>query len=147
MRSNSSAPRSSYRCLLGVAFCGSDSPASMSSRKSLATSARVIPPGSTSVAAFFPIVMDGSQILRQPEPRELPAGAGVEEIPVRGADVRGRRGARSTSKDELVAHELAVVLAEWPGLGVVAGVRAEGTARPFPDIAEDLEEGRMQGEG
>src|SRR5690606_11447314 len=147
MRSNSSAPRSSYRCLLGVVFCGRASPARTSSRKSLATSALVIPPRSTSWAAGAAssraVVMKGLQILRQPEARELPAGAGVKEIPVRGADVRGWRNARSSSKDELIAHELAVVLAQWAGLSAVAGVGTAVAARPRPDIAKHLAQRRL----
>ena len=53
-----------------------------------------------------------------------------------------RRGARPAAEHELVAHELAVVLAERAGRRDVAGIGEVLAARPFPDVAEHLGERR-----
>src|SRR5581483_9231161 len=61
-------------------------------------------------------------IPRQAAARELPPGVGGEEIPIGRADVGARRGARAAPQDDLVAHELAVVLPQGPRGRPVAGV-------------------------
>ena len=73
---------------------------------------------------------------RQPDAAELPARVGVEEVAVARADViRGRR-ARSAAQHDLVAHELAVVLAERARRRRITGVGRVGAARPLPDVSE-----------
>ena len=57
-------------------------------------------------------------------PRELPARVGGEEVAVGRADVAARRGARAAAQHHLVAHELAVVLAERARERPEAGVGA-----------------------
>ena len=56
---------------------------------------------------------------------ELPVRVGREEVAVARADVAGRRGARAAAQHVLVAHELAVVLAERAG----AAARKPGYGR------------------
>src|SRR5262249_59001057 len=56
-----------------------------------------------------------SQVSRKPQPHELPARIGREEVTVRASNVIARRGARPATQDVLVAHELAVVFTDGPG--------------------------------
>src|SRR5439155_27206637 len=74
-------------------------------------------------------------VFRQSEAGELPAGVGREEVAVRRADVPRGRGARPAAEYQLVAHELAVVLAQRAGRRAVAGVRDVWAARPHPHVA------------
>ena len=46
--------------------------------------------------------------------------------------------AGAAAEDHLRGHELAVVLAERAGEGLVAGVAGVGGLGPLPDVAEDL---------
>jgi len=78
-------------------------------------------------------------VLGEAEAAELPAGGGVEEVSVGGADVGLGGDAGASAEDHLGAHELAVVLAEGSGEGFVAGVTGVGGGGPFPDVAEELE--------
>ena len=80
----------------------------------------------------------GSDVASQPDARELPARLGGEEVAVSGPDVRSRRAARAAPQNKLVAHELAVVLAERPGGRAKTAVGRVRALRPFPDIAEEL---------
>src|SRR4029077_8199257 len=75
---------------------------------------------------------------REPNPAELPLRFGRKEVAVARPDVTGRRRARAAAQDELVAHELAVVLADRTGERPVAGIRQVGGLRPFPDVAVHL---------
>src|SRR5689334_19987442 len=72
---------------------------------------------------------------RQPYPRELPSRVRREEVPVGPADVPGRRRAGAAAEDELVAHELPVVLPDRPRRGLEARVGGILAPRPFPDVA------------
>ena len=72
---------------------------------------------------------------------------GREEVAVGRADVAARRGAGAAAQHELVAHELAVVLAERAGGRPVAGVGRVGALRPLPDVAEQLRERRRGAAG
>ena len=77
--------------------------------------------------------------------RELPPGLRGKEVAVGGPDVRPGRCARATPQDHLVAHELAVVLAQRPrgrAKAPIGRVRALG---PFPDVAEELPGCRVRG--
>ena len=69
---------------------------------------------------------------------ELPAIRRVEKIPVTRPDVPGWRCAGTAAQDQLVGHELAVVFADGPRRGFVAGVGTVGAGRPFPDIPVQL---------
>ena len=66
----------------------------------------------------------------------MPAGVGVEEVPIRGAEVPGRRHVGATSQHELVGHELAVVLADGAVDGAEAGVGVVGALCPLPERAD-----------
>ncbi len=68
----------------------------------------------------------------------MPAGGGGEEVAVGGADVRLGGDAGAAAENNLGAHELAVVLAESAGEGLVAGVAGVGRLGPLPDVAEEL---------
>src|SRR5437763_1595064 len=76
----------------------------------------------------------------EPDAGELPAAVGVEEVAVGGTDMGDGGGAGAAAQDELVAHELTVVLAERAGQRLEAGERRVGAARPLPDIAVELKE-------
>src|SRR5258706_14977025 len=58
----------------------------------------------------------------QSYPHELPAIGGVEEIPVRRADMLARGGARPAAQHPLAAHELAIVFAQRPRQRAEAGI-------------------------
>src|SRR5438552_12911105 len=49
-------------------------------------------------------------------------------------------GTGCPAKDELIAHEFAVVFPEGSFRGAIAGVGDVGARRPLPNIAEHLEE-------
>src|SRR5918912_500865 len=85
-------------------------------------------------------------VLREANPRKLPAGGRREEIPIRRPDVRAGRRARAAAEDELVAHELAVVLAQRPGGRAIAGVGEISALGPLPDVAIQLRGARACGE-
>ena len=74
----------------------------------------------------------------QAEAAELPAGGGAEEVAIGGADVSLGCDAGAAAEDDLGAHELAVVLAQGAGEGLVAGVAGVGGLGPLPDVAEEL---------
>ena len=63
----------------------------------------------------FNVSVGQCDVLGQPDAAELPARVGIEEVAVGGADVGARRGAGAAAQHDLVAHELAVVLAERAG--------------------------------
>src|SRR5690606_16249607 len=67
---------------------------------------------------------------------ELPARRRRKEIAVAGAQMRGRRGARSASKNILVHHELAVVFSDGARSCAEARIRCIRARSPLPDIAE-----------
>ena len=79
-----------------------------------------------------------SDVTRQADSRKLPPCLGRKEVAVRGPDVRPRRGARAAPKDELVAHELAVILTDRSRRRPEPPVRSVRALRPFPDVAEEL---------
>src|SRR5262245_31772657 len=54
-----------------------------------------------------------------------------------------RGGAGTAAQDVLVAHEFPVVLAKRAGSSTVAGVGRVGAARPFPNVAEHLNQVSM----
>src|SRR5690606_16111815 len=89
--------------------------------------------------------LGGSDVLREPEAEELPAVARVEEAAVRRTDVVGPRRARAAPDHHLIAHKLAVVLAERAGEGLEAGVGGVRRAGPFPDVAVELADGSVGG--
>ena len=68
----------------------------------------------------------------------MPAGGGAEEVPVGGADVGFGGYAGAAAQDDLRGHELAVVLAERAGEGLIAGVAGVGGLGPLPDVAVEL---------
>src|SRR5262245_9046553 len=76
-----------------------------------------------------------SGVACQPYAAELPARCGRKEIAVAGADVRGRRGARSTSKNILVHHELAVIFSYGARSRAKARIRRVGARGPLPGVA------------
>src|SRR4029077_1541540 len=54
-----------------------------------------------------------------------------------------RRRARSAPQDELVAHELAVVLTQGSGSGLVAGIGDVGAGGPLPHVSKHLVAGAL----
>ena len=59
-----------------------------------------------------------------------------------------RCGARSTAEDDLVAHELAIILPDGAGGWPKARIRCVGADGPLPDVAEELlEAGEGGGSG
>src|SRR5207249_2533239 len=80
------------------------------------------------------------RVCRQPQPGELPAAVGMEEVAIGGTDVSDGGGAGAAAQHELVAHELAVVLAQRPRQRLEAGIRGVSAARPLPDVAVELQE-------
>ncbi len=65
---------------------------------------------------FFPVDIDNvtalprsSNILSKPEPCELPAGLGREEISIRRPEMRPRRNTGAPSQHNLIAHKLPVI--------------------------------------
>src|SRR3546814_20513131 len=81
----------------GVALGSRDKPSTMSRRKAGSGARRA--GGTSSVSSI------ASQILRQPQPGELPALMGVEEIAVAGPHMAARRGATAALQHELPGHE------------------------------------------
>src|SRR5687767_13303344 len=81
-----------------------------------------------------------SCVAGQPQAGELPALVGIEEVAIAGPDMAARRGAASAAKNELIAHELAIIFADRPLLGPEARIGKEGASGPFPDVAEHLAE-------
>src|SRR3546814_292974 len=77
-------------------------------------------------------------VLRQPQPCELPALVGIEEVAVGRADMAGRGDAGTAAQSHLVAHELAVVLANRARRRAEAGIGLVGALRPFPDVPDHL---------
>src|SRR5215471_19734739 len=74
----------------------------------------------------------------EPYAHELPAGRGREEVAVARANVASGGGARASAEHQLVAHELAVVLADRTRGGNESGIGDVGTRCPLPDVAEPL---------
>ena len=64
----------------------------------------------------------------------------MKEVAVADAHVVGRGRAGAPAQDHLVAHELAVVLADRTGGDAKAGVGRVGAGGPLPDVAEHLRE-------
>src|SRR5262245_18234734 len=100
-------------------------------------------PASVTCAMAVPRVVCpvGSRVwglTRQANPRELPAGFRREEVAIGPAEVRPRRGTGPAPQDNLVTHELAVVLAECAGCGGEAGVGDVRARRPLPDVTVEL---------
>src|SRR5207302_5671889 len=79
-----------------------------------------------------------SDIPRQAEASELPAGVGGEEVAVGRPDVRLRGGAGAAAQDHLAAHELPVILAQGTFQGTKARIGRIGAAGPFPHAATEL---------
>ena len=69
---------------------------------------------------------------------ELPAFFRLKEIAIGAADMSAGCGAGTTAQNVLVAHKFAVVLAKRAGSSAVAGVGRVSAARPFPNVAENL---------
>src|SRR3989304_657176 len=63
---------------------------------------------------------------------------GIEEIAIGPPHMALWRHAGAAPEHELIAHELAVVLANGARRGLEARVGEIGASRPFPDIAEHL---------
>src|SRR5664280_2284043 len=63
---------------------------------------------------------------------------GRKEVPIGRSNVRLRRRAGSAAQHHLIAHELAVVLADRSLGRLETGIGAVGAGRPFPNIAEHL---------
>src|SRR5664280_3221392 len=63
---------------------------------------------------------------------------GRKEVPIGRSNVRLRRRAGSAAQHHLIAHELAVVLANRSLGRLETGIGAVGAGRPFPNIAEHL---------
>src|SRR5215469_18426347 len=74
----------------------------------------------------------------EPYAHELPAGRGREEVAVGRAYVASGGGTRASAEHQLVAHELAVVLADRTRGGSESGIGDVGTRCPLPDVAEPL---------
>src|SRR5215475_3149701 len=71
-------------------------------------------------------------IIHEAQPAELPARRRIEEIAVARARVARGRRLRAAAQDQLVDHELAVVLAQRAVRRAVARIRQIGAARPLP---------------
>src|ERR1700679_3899800 len=69
---------------------------------------------------------------------KLPAGRGREKITVARANVGGRSHHRTAAQHHLVAHELAVVLAEGAGERVEARIRKISADGALPELPIDL---------
>ena len=82
--------------------------------------------------------LSGLNISRYTKNGELPALIGVKEIAIGQPDVASGRRTRSAAQHELVAHELAIVLAQRAGLEPVARIGPIRALRPLPDITEHL---------
>src|SRR6185503_14473825 len=80
------------------------------------------------------------RVANEPDAAELPARLRTEEVAIGLSEVRTRSRAGSAAQHELVAHELAVVLAERAGGTRVAGIGRVRARRPLPDFAEHLQE-------
>src|SRR5439155_11246507 len=80
----------------------------------------------------------GAAVPGQANAAELPARRRWEEVAIALAQVRARRRARAAAQDELVAHELAIVLAERAGERLISRVRRVRALRPLPTFAEHL---------
>ena len=79
---------------------------------------KVISSGLGEVFAWYRSV----EIPGQADSAELPAGVRRKESAVASAGVAARRDTRGAAQDELVAHELSVVLPQGPGRRAVAGI-------------------------
>src|SRR4051794_26536021 len=74
----------------------------------------------------------------EPEPGKLPTFVGMEEVPVRVAEMTRRRRQAAAAKHHLVDHKLAVVLADGAIRLPEAGVGTVGAGSPLPSIAVPL---------
>src|SRR5690606_11938655 len=81
-------------------------------------------------------------VFRQAKAEKLPAVARIEEAAIGRTDVLGPCRARAAANDHLVAHELAVVLAERAGERLEAGIGGVRRRGPFPHVAVELAEAR-----
>ena len=80
----------------------------------------------------------GLGILGKSNTRELPTGIRAEKVSVTGAHVAGGRHAGAAAQHVLAGHEFPVVLTDRVGSRTKTRIRGEGTAGPFPDVAEQL---------
>src|SRR6516225_5169351 len=96
---------------------------------------------------FAASAMRSAEIPGQADSAELPAGVRRKEVAVTPAGVAPRRDTRGAAQDELVAHELAVVLPQGPGRRAVTGVARIATRGPLPDVAVQLTETPPVGRG
>src|SRR5262249_36728825 len=87
------------------------------------------------------------EIPGQADSAELPAGVRRKEVAVASAGVAARRNTRGAAQDELVAHELAVVLSQGPGRRAVAGIARIAARCPLPDITVQLKKAPPVGHG
>src|ERR1700744_6038001 len=78
-------------------------------------------------------------IICQPYPGKLPAGFRRKEVTIRGANMRTRRDAGTSTQRHLSAHEFAVVFTQRAGCGFVSRIWQIRAGSPLPDIAEELE--------
>src|SRR5262245_25173447 len=81
-----------------------------------------------------------AEIPGQADSAELPAGVRRKEVAVTPAGVALRGDTRGAAQDELIAHELAVVLPQGPGRRAVTGIGRIVARRPLPDVAIQLTE-------
>src|SRR5262249_32233602 len=79
--------------------------------------------------------VSSSEVLSEPHAGKLPACLGGEEVPIRPPGVGARRDTRCAAEHHLVAHELAVVLAQRPDRRCVAGIGRVGAGGPLPYVA------------
>ena len=67
-----------------------------------------------------------SSIVGQSDSSELPSGLRGKKVAIGRPDVGSRRDAGSTAEDDLVAHELTVILAERARCGLISRIRGVG---------------------
>src|SRR6516225_8196773 len=96
---------------------------------------------------FAASAMRSAEVPGQANSAELPAGVRRKEVAVTPAGVAPRRDTRGAAQDELVAHELAVVLPEGTGRRAVSGIARMATRGPLPDVAIQLTEAPPVGRG
>src|SRR6516225_3521431 len=96
---------------------------------------------------FAASAMRSAEVPGQANSAELPAGVRRKEVAVAPAGVAPRRDTRGAAQDELVAHELAVVLPQGPGRRAVTGIARMAARRPLPDVAIQLREVPSVGRG
>src|SRR5215471_13049691 len=83
-----------------------------------------------------------SHILRQTQPAEHPPRVRREEVAIGLAHMARRRGETTPAQDQLVCHELAVVLADRAIGFAIARIGDIGACGPFPYLPDVVELGR-----